>query len=123
MSRPIPKTKIVSARMTAASLTLATATARQAGKSVSEWASDVLLSALTDPQPDFNTQVLLSETAATRASMVMLMQHAVNGTKITEDDLVSILEECDQARFTMAAGRLRDAMKVLAPSARKGAAQ
>ena len=116
------RTRAITAHVTEEELVRITQQANTTNRSISEWARELLLNAVTQPTADFNTQVLLSETAATRASMVMLMQHAINGTKITEDDLVSILEECDQARFTMAAGRLRDALKVLAPSLRKGAA-
>ena len=123
MSRPPAKTKIVSARMTPASLAQALSTAAREGKSVSEWAAGILMNALTSPEPDINAQLLFSELAAIRAGMLMLMQHAVNGTKVTEQDLIAIVDDSDQARFKIAAKRLREGMKVLAPLGRKGVSE
>jgi len=115
------KVKTIGCKVTLEQFRMITGVATARLQSTAEWAREVLLRNLAAPEPELNAQLLFSELAAQRASMMMLMQHAINGTKITEADLVAILDDCDRARFAMGAARLRDAVNVLSPAAKNGA--
>lgn len=97
--------------------------ATQREQTVGEWVRDVLLQSITAQQSDLKTELLLSEMSAIRASMMMLMQHSINGTKITEQDLDAIIADSDRERFTIGASRFREGAKILAPVLKRRSAQ
>lgn len=117
------RTRSITAHVTPEEIKTITERANTIDRSVSEWARDLLLKAVATPQADLNTQLLLAELAAIRGSMLLLLQHVINGTAITDRDLMAIVDDSDQARFKIAASRLREGMKVLAPARRKAATE
>ena len=118
------RTRAITAHVTPEELASIAQRANTTNRSVSDWARDLLLTAAAaTPQADLRTELLLSEMASIRVSMITLMQHAVNGTKITDSDLDAVIEDSDKARFTIAAHRFREGMKTLTPVPKKGLPQ
>jgi hypothetical protein len=110
--KPPLRTKSVGTKVSEAEFAMLEERARAAGRTLSEWVRDELLTAPADGGME-SGEVILAELLALRALFLNLSFRTAKGEPVAESELRSLIERADATKVERARERLQAARAVL----------